>query len=201
MVGKRSQECEPAETGGRLAALAEAIARQSYPPVHKWAPEHVDSIDMRIGRDGSWYYMGSPIPRKSMVKLFSSVLLREDEAYYLVTPVEKLKIQVDDAPYLAVEMETEGSGRDRAIAFRTQTDEHVIADDAHPIWVATDPQTGEPSPYVRVRDELDALIARPVFYDLVDLAETYREGDVETLGVWSRGSFFPLGQIKAGESA
>jgi len=187
-------------TGGRLAELAATIERQSYPPVHRWEPERSASIDMRIARDGTWYYRGSPIPRKSMVKLFSSVLRRDRDAYYLVTPAEKLQIQVDDAPYVAVELESEVRGGEQAIAFRTQTDEYVIADAEHPIYVITDPETGEPAPYVRVRDGLDALILRPVFYELVDMAERYRDGTRETLGVWSRASFFPLGSLEPGES-
>jgi len=186
--------------GGRLAEIAAAIDAQRYPPVDRWSPEHTQDIDMRIGRDGTWYYMGSPINRPAMVRLFSSVLKREGDEFYLVTPVEKLRIAVDDAPYLAVEMTSEGAGRERVIAFRTQTGEHVIADDEHPIRVVTDPATGEPSPYVLVRAGLEALIARPVFYDLVEMAETVREDEQDRLQVWSAGAAFPLGELEPGES-
>jgi len=184
--------------GGRLAELAEAIAARRYPPVHRWQPGRVEKIDMRIARDGTWYYMGSPIDRPAMVRLFSSVLRKEDDGFYLVTPVEKLKIAVDDAPYLAVEMTSEGEGRDRVIAFRTQTDEHVIADAAHPIRVVTDAETDEPAPYVLVRDRLEALIARPVFYDLVEMAQTRHRDGREVLTLWSGGASFDLGEIGAG---
>lgn len=185
---------------GRLAEIAAAVEAQRYPPVDRWAPERVEDIDMRIGRNGTWYYMGSPISRPAMVRLFSSVLRREGEEFYLVTPVEKLRIKVDDAPYLAVEMTSEGEGRERVIAFRTQTGEHVIADAEHPIRVATDPATGEPSPYVLVRAGLEALIARSVFYDLVEMAETSRENGRERLQVWSEGIAFPLGELASDDT-
>ncbi|RMF11256.1 MAG: DUF1285 domain-containing protein [Alphaproteobacteria bacterium] len=176
-------------------ALAESGAKR--PPVHQWNPEFCGDIDMRIARDGTWYYMGTPIGRKRMVKLFASILRHdEDGKYYLVTPVEKIGITVDDAPFVAVEMEVSGDGRDRTIAFRTNVDDHVILDQDHPLRVETDAQTQEPSPYVRVRDRLDALIARSVFYDLVELAEE-RDG---VLGVWSRGAFFPLGSAGDGDA-
>jgi len=155
---------------------------------------------MRIGRDGTWYYMGSPINRPAMVRLFSSVLRREGEDFYLVTPVEKLRIRVDDAPYLAVEMTSEGEGRERMIAFRTQTDEHVIADGRHPIRVETNVKTQEPSPYVRVRDRLEALIARPIFYDLVEMAEVVPQNGNVVLQVWSAGTPFVLGEVAPSES-
>ena len=151
-------------------------------------------IDMRIARDGTWFYHGSPIGRKQLVKLFSTVLTRDSSGdYWLETPVEKCRIQVEDAPFLAVEMSVEGSGVNQRLQFRTNVDDNVIAGAAHPIRVAIDPVTEEPSPYVLVRGALEALIARAVFYDLVELAaEDGRDGDVR-FGVWSDGEFFPLG--------
>lgn len=185
-----------ATTPDSLAALIRQAGDQRYPPVHAWTPEHCGAIDIRIARDGTWYYQGSPIARRRMVRLFASVLKREGDDHYLVTPVEKLKITVDDAPYCAVALERHGSGRDQTLAFRTQTDELVIADEDHPIRVATDAGTGEPSPYVHVRDGLEALMARPVYYELAGIAleETTPEG--ESPGVWSRGVFFALGDGK-----
>lgn len=173
-----------------LAAAAGAAAKgKGLPPVHLWNPDFCGDIDMRIARDGTWYYMGSPIGRKAMVRLFSTILRHDaDGKFYLVTPVEKVGIEVDDAPFVAVEMEVEGQGPDQVLSFRTNVDDWVTADADHPIRVAIDPKTEEPSPYVLVRDRLEALIARAVFYDLVDLAEE-RDG---RLGVWSAGVFFPL---------
>lgn len=176
-------------------ALAESDGKR--PPVHKWNPDFCGDIDMRIARDGSWHYMGTPIGRKRMVKLFSTILRHDrDGKYYLVTPVEKIGIRVDDAPFVAVEMEVTGEGRARTIAFRTNVDDYVILDADHPLRVEIDPETEEPSPYIVVRDRLEALITRSVFYDLVELAEE-RDG---TFGVWSRNSFFPLGQAGDGRA-
>jgi len=178
-------------TPDRLAELIRQAGEQRYPPVHAWNPEHCGEIDIRIARDGSWHYQGSPIGRRRMVRLFASILKREGDDYYLVTPVEKLKIAVDDAPYVAVALERSGAGRAQTLALRTQTDELVIVDADHPIRVETDAETGEPSPYVHVRDGLEALITRPVYYELVEIAlDATPEG--ETPGVWSRGAFFDL---------
>jgi uncharacterized protein len=160
------------------------------PPVHLWNPAFCGDMDMRIARDGTWYYLGSPIGRKPMVKLFSSVLRRDDDGCtYLVTPVEKLRIKVDDAPFVAVEL----AAQDGMLAFRTNVDDVVTADAAHPIRVEIDPQTDEPTPYILVRGRLEALIARPVFYELVEMAEQ-RDG---VLGVTSAGTFFPIGPTPA----
>ncbi len=185
---------------GLKAALAggpDEIRARGLPPVHAWNPPFCGDIDMRIARDGTWYYMGSPIGRKPMVRMFSSILRHdEDGKYYLVTPVEKVGIIVDDAPLLAVEMTVEGEGAERILAFRTQVDDVVVADAAHPIRVAIDPVSGEPSPYVLVRDRLEALISRAVFYDLVALAEEREVAGVPTLGLWSAGTFFALGPVE-----
>ncbi|WP_439814918.1 DUF1285 domain-containing protein [Zavarzinia sp. CC-PAN008] len=160
------------------------------PPVHLWNPPFCGDIDMRIARNGTWFYLGSPIGRPAMVELFASVLRHDpDERYYLVTPVEKVGIQVEDAPFVATLMTASGSGPGQVLTFETNVGDFVSADAAHPIRVTIDPETQEPSPYVLVRDRLEALIARAVFYDLVELAEE-RDG---MLGVWSSGEFFTIG--------
>jgi hypothetical protein len=151
-------------------------------------------IDMNITRDGTWFFQGSPIGRKPLVKLFATVLKRDEAGdYWLETPVEKCRIQVEDAPFVAVEMVVSGEGDKQSLQFRNNVDDIVIANHDHPIRVAIDAATEEPSPYIYVRDGLDALIARAVFYDLVELAVEKRMADGETrLGVWSEGAFFPL---------
>ena len=185
----------------RLDSLAAQLKDQAYPPVHKWDPPFCGDIDMRIARDGTWYYMGSPIARPAMVKLFSRVLRRDgDGRIYLVTPAEKLGIQVDDAPFLVVEMESAGSGEDRALTFRTATDDVVVVDQDHPLWVEEDPHTGEPSPYIHVRNGLNGLINRAVFYDLAGLAIEEETGAGRKLGVWSNGSFFILAPAEEARS-
>lgn len=154
--------------------------------------EDCGDFGIRILRDGTWLYHGSPITRKPLVRLFASVLRRQDDAFWLITPVERGRIAVDDAPFVAVEMTIEGAGAAQRVGFRTNLDDHVTADAAHPIRVATDAGTGEPSPYVMVRDGLEALIARAVYYDLVERGESRRLGDEERYGIWSAGTFFPL---------
>ena len=150
------------------------------------------AFDIRIARDGTWYHEGSPIGRKPLVRLFSTVLHRaEDGSFWLQTPVEKGRIQVDDAPFTAVELQVEGAGDAQVLRFRTNVDDWVEAGPDHPIRVET-ADSGEPSPYILVRERLDALILRSVFYQLADLAVSGR--DEETLGVWSKGTFFPLGR-------
>ncbi len=154
-------------------------------------------LDMRSARDGTWFYHGSPIGRKPMVKLFASVLSRdEDGIYWLTTPVEKACVEVDDAPFLAVELEVGGTGRDQVLRFRTNIDDEVTAGPDHPIRVALDPASREPAPYVLVRGRLEALIARSVFYELVELGvEETVDGETH-YGVWSAGSFCPIGSLR-----
>jgi hypothetical protein len=156
-------------------------------------------FDIRIGADGTWYYRNSPIGRLPLVKLFASVLRREaDGSYWLVTPVERGTIVVDDVPFTAVEVDAEGAGPNRLLHFRTNLDERVVADAAHPIRVEIDAATGEPRPYIHVRDGLEARILRPVYYQLVEWGEL-RTGDggngaaEESFGIWSGGRFFILG--------
>ena len=165
------------------AALAEFIANggaDAAPGVApKWDfdPEICGDFGIRIARDGTWFYHGSPIGRIALCKLFSSVLRRDDAGnFYLVTPAEQGRIDVDDAPFTAVEIFVSGSGADQAITFRTNLDQMVTAGADHTIRVEEDPVTGEPSPYILVRDNLEALILRPQFYQLVELAEERRRG-------------------------
>jgi hypothetical protein len=153
-------------------------------------------FDMRIARDGTWFYRGSPIGRKPLVKLFSTVLRRENGEFWLVTPAERGRILVDDAPFVAVAVDAAGTGMDRRLTFRTNVDDEVIADAAHPIRVAADSPRGESVPYVTVRNGLEARILRPVYYHLVELGEFAIIDGVEQLGVWSAGIFFPLGRIE-----
>jgi uncharacterized protein len=155
--------------------------------------EDCGDFGIRILRDGTWLYHGSPITRKPLVRLFATVLRRDGDAFWLVTPVERGRIIVDDAPFTAVEMIVEGAGAAQRISFRTNLDEFVTADTAHPIRVALAAGSGEPSPYIVVRDGLEALIVRAVYYDLVERGETSRLDGEERYGVWSAGTFFPLG--------
>jgi len=159
-------------------------------------PDGCGDFGLRIARDGTWFYRNSPIGRKALAKLFSTVLRRDDAGdYWLVTPVERGRIVVDDAPFTAVSVEANGRGRDRILTFRTNLDESVAAGPDHPIRVAIDPETGEPSPYILVRDRLEALILRPVYYELVEIGgEETIEGEA-AFGVWSNGRFFPLGSL------
>lgn len=153
-------------------------------------------IDMRIARDGTWHYMGSPIGRMPLVKLFASVLQRDDSGdFWLITPAEMCRIQVDDAPFAAVEMTIDRTGGRQNLIFRTNLDEIVTAGPENPIRVEVDPDSGEPAPYIKIRDGLDALIGRAVFYDLVEIAEPRDESSPGVLGVWSGGEFFEIGSL------
>ena len=182
-----------------LAAAEEAGKKgKGLPPVHLWNPEFCGDLDMRIARDGTWFYLGTPIGRERLVRLFSTVLRHdEDGKYYLVTPVEKVGIQVEDAPFVAVAMTVEGAGRDQVLTFTTNVGDETLAGPDHPMRFEIDKETGEPAPYVHVRARLEALINRAVFYDLVELGvEEEHEGET-WFGIWSGGVFFPF--QKAGE--
>ena len=159
------------------------------PPVHLWNPPFCGDINMRIGADGLWHYMNSPIGRMPLVKLFSSILrLDDDGKYYLVTPIEKCSIVVDDAPFLAIRMHVEGEAQGQVIHFETQVDDAVAAGPEHPIRFADEAETGGLKPYVLVRSNLEALVSRALFYDLVALGVVQGEW----FGVWSGGQFFPM---------
>ena len=166
-------------------------AVKGLPPVHLWNPPFCGDIDMRIARDGTWFYMGTPIGRAPMVKLFSSILKREGDAYFLVTPVEKVGIMVDDAPLLAVDLMASGQDQDQILTFTTRTEDVVTAGADHRITVqiAAD---GEPSPYVHVRDGLQALIDRKTFYRMVELGCHAAHSGQNWFGIWSDGQFFPI---------
>ncbi len=169
--------------------LQAAQANKKLPPVNQWQPERQGRIDIRIAADGTWYHEGAPIRRQGLVKLFSTVLRKDPDGYCLVTPAEKLLIDVDDAPFVAVAMEVRGQGRGTDLLFTTNVEDHVVADAEHPLRV--EEPDGEPRPYVMVRDGLEALINRAVFYRLVELAFE-DEGD---LVVYSGGTRFALGSL------
>jgi hypothetical protein len=151
---------------------------------------------IRIDRSGTWHYRNSPIGRKELVCLFASVLeRRQDGSYWLVTPVEQGRIEVEDVPFIAVEIFLNGSGRDMVVSFRTNVDEMFCLDEDHKLRVEIDPHTGEPSPYVHVRDGLDARLARSVYYELVALGFEEKIGSKTVYGIWSKDLFFPLGNL------
>ena len=200
------------------AEIKKAAGSKGLPPVHLWNPDFCGDIDMQIKRDGSWHYMGSPIARPAMVRLFSTILRHdEDGKYYLVTPVEKVGIRVDDAPFVAVEMRVEGEGTHQTLHFRTNVDDITVANKNHPLHIIYDGggascasgggssrsvsdgspthqknKDTSPSPYILVRDRLEALISRPVYYQLAELA-VEKDGQY---GVWSAGCFFALGPVE-----
>lgn len=178
----------PDLAGLSLAEIARLASEAKLPPVESWNPSHCGDSEMRIARDGTWFHQGSPIGRPAMVKLFSTILRREpDGGYVLVTPVEKLDIVVEDAPFIAVEVKSEGAGHDRRLAFRLNTDELVVAGPEHPLRIET--REEGPHPYLLVRRGLEALIARPVYYELANLA---LDDGADPPGLWSDGQFFPL---------
>lgn len=175
-----------------LAQAALAAGKKGPPPVEKWDPPFCGDLDMRIARDGTWFYLGTPIGRPGLVKLFSSILRKDGDDYFLVTPVEKVGITVDDAPFVALDFEVEGEGRDQNITFFTHVEDAVTAGPDHPIRVARDPETGEPSPYVNVRANLEALIDRKSFYRLIELGCHEQHEGQSWFGLWSGGQFFPV---------
>ena len=175
-------------TADALVASAKAAGKGGLPPVHLWNPPFCGDLDMRIARDGTWFYLGTPIGRFELVKLFSSILKKEDGKYFLVTPVEKVGITVDDAPFVAVGFDATGAGAAQVLTFQTHVGDHVSAGPDHPIRVERDASTGEPAPYVHVRADLEALIDRKSFYRLVERGETV-DG---WFGLWSGGQFFRM---------
>ena len=157
-------------------------------------------FDIRINRDGLWFYHGTPIGRRELVKLFASVLRRDSEGRYLLeTPAEKGVIEVEDVPFLAVELTVEGTGRAQKLIFRTNIDENVVVDAGHPLRIVVDPTTGEPRPYMTVRRGLDARLTRSVYYELVELGGEETINGETQFGVWSAGLFFVLGELDGGE--
>jgi uncharacterized protein len=189
---KASDELIVRPSAEGLAASAQAASRKGPPPVHLWNPPFCGDIDMRIRRDGVWFYQGTPIGRPGLVKLFSSILKREGERYFLVTPVEKVGIVVDDAPMVAVDFTVSGEGQAQTLTFTTLTEDVATAGPDHPLRITRDPVTGEPSPYILIRANLEALIDRKSFYRLIDLGtQSLHEGQM-WFGLWSGGTFFPV---------
>jgi uncharacterized protein len=172
-----------------LQGLSDVVKTKGLPPVHLWNPPFCGDIDMRIAADGLWYYMNSPIGRLPLVKLFSSILRFDDDGqYYLVTPVEKCGIIVDDAPFTAIRMIVEGEGRTQIIHFETNVEDTFALGPEHPLRVAIETGTNGLKPYVVVRNNLEALVSRALYYDLVAMGTI--EGD--WFGVWSSGIFYPM---------
>ncbi len=176
-----------------LASLQrDAAAGRGLPPVERWNPEHCGDIDIRIARDGTWFHLGTPIGRKELVRLFSTILRKDPDGFCLVTPAEKLHIAVEDAPFVAVLLNVEGQGKAQRLNFITNVGDQTTAGPDNLLHVDTKLPSEEPAPYIHVRRGLEARISRTVFYQLADLAVP---GDREgMLGVWSEGVFFPLGK-------
>ncbi|MGJ8603141.1 MAG: DUF1285 domain-containing protein [Marivita sp.] len=175
-----------------IAASVRATKSKGSPPVHLWNPPFCGDLDMRIARDGTWFYLGTPIGRAPLVKLFSSILRKDGEKYFLVTPVEKVGITVDDAPFVATDFDVTGAGTAQVLTFTTHVGDTAVAGPEHPIRVDRDPETGEPSPYVLVRANLEALIDRKSFYRLVDCGAHHDVDGQSWFGVWSSGQFFSI---------
>lgn len=184
------------QSDGVLPVSAESLASSAraagsgrgLPPVEKWNPPFCGDLDMRIARDGTWFYLGTPIGRHELVKLFSTIIRRDGDDYFLVTPVEKVGITVEDAPFVAVDFDQ----TDEGLRFVTNVGDTAIAGVDHPIRVLRDQETGEPSPYILIRRNLEALIDRKSFYRLVDLGEVALHDGVEWFGLRSSGVFFPI---------
>ena len=178
-----------APSADSIAASAQAARKgRGLPPVHLWNPPFCGDLDMRIARDGTWFYLGTPIGRPALVRLFSTILRKDGDSYFLVTPVEKVGITVDDAPFVAVDVNRCGDD----LVFETNVGDVVTAGADHPIRVERDAETGEPSPYVLVRANLEALIDRKSFYRLVELGETALHEGEDWFGLRSGGRFFPI---------
>ena len=171
-----------------LAESASAASAGGLPPVHLWDPPSCGEIDMEIRRDGTWFYEGTPIGRPALVRLFSTILKREEDRHYLVTPVEKVGIRVEDAPFVAVDVEREGGD----LVFKTNVGDSIAAGRDNPIRVERDPATGEPAPYIHVRRGLEALIDRKSFYRLVEMGQHADHEGERWFGVSSGGMFFPI---------
>ncbi len=177
-----------------LEQILERINNKNLPPVHLWNPPLSGEMDMRIAADGSWFYQGSKIERQPMVKLFSTILKRESDDYFLITPVEKYKIQVDDAPFVAVEVDKVLSDT-QTLLFRTNVDDEILAGVDHQIHVNTDLVTSQPRPYLHIREGLYALIHRNVFYQLVEWAQEQKKDGTTALIIQSQGQQFELGRL------
>jgi hypothetical protein len=187
------------QTPGALEGVI-AVAKQApgrgLPPVHLWNPAHCGEIDIVIKKNGLWFHEGTPIGREAMVRLFSTVLRKDPEGYVLVTPVEKLAIKVEDAPFVAIRVDRKGA----ALRFVTNVGDVVEAGPENPIRVEIDAETGEPRPYVHVRRGLEALIARPVFYELAEMSTPRETPSGTVMAVSSNGAWFVVGPVPTGAS-
>jgi hypothetical protein len=187
---------DSAETPGRgldaIVGMATEAARKGPPPVHLWNPPFCGDLDMRIAADGTWFYMKTPIGRPALVRLFASVLKREGDRYFLVTPVEKCGIQVDETPFLAVEMQPKVSESRQNLHFRTNVDDWVACGPGHALRFEPEPRTGGLKPYLHVRRGLWAKVTRALFYDLVELGEERDVDGTRMFGVASQGEFFAM---------
>ena len=175
-----------------LIAAAKSAGKKGPPPVHLWNPPFCGDLDMEIRRDGTWFYLGTPIGRPALVKLFSTIIRKDGEDYFLVTPVEKVGIRVIDAPFVAVDADSTGTGDTQVLTFTTNVGDEVTAGPDHPIRVVRDPETGEPSPYIHIRANLEALIDRKTFYRLIDLGCHHPCEGNSWFGLWSGGQFFAI---------
>ena len=183
---------EPQRGLDAIAGAAKGAGDKGPPPVHLWNPPFCGDLDMRIASDGTWFYLKTPIGRPALVKLFASVLKREGERYFLVTPVEKCGIVVDDAPFLAVELEVEQGGDGQVLNFRTNVDDWVICGGDHALRFEPEAETGGLKPYLHVRRDLWAKVTRALFYDLVELGEERDVGGERMFGIVSAGKFFAM---------
>jgi uncharacterized protein len=182
-----------------LEALATAAAREKggLPPVEQWNPPFCGDIDMKIAADGTWFYQKTPIGRPALVRLFSTILKREGDKYFLVTPVEKVGLMVVDAPFLAVELRHARDDRGQVLAFRTNVDDWITAGPGHGLRFTPEPKTGGLKPYLHVRRDLWAKVTRALFYDLVELGEERDIAGTRMFGVASSGEFFPMAEASA----
>ena len=188
-VAAAANAAQPVNAGGKTRGL---------PPVHLWDPAHCGEIDIRIRKDGLWFHEGSPIGREALVRLFSTVLRKDPDGFHLVTPVEKMKITVEDAPFLAVRVDrANNEAGSESLRFLTNVGDEVEAGPEHRLRVETDPETGEPAPYLHVRRGLEARLRRPVFYELVEMAEERETPTGPELFVQSGGVWFSLGSPTA----
>ena len=185
-----------------IATAAKAATKgRGLPPVHLWNPPFCGDLDIRIARDGTWFYLGTPIGRFNLVKLFSSILRKDGGKYFLVTPVEKVGIVVDDAPFIAIDFTVTGSDKDQLLCFETNVGDYVKASAEKPIRFKFDERTKEPSPYILIRSGLEALIDRKSFYRLVNLGTQEKVNGKNWFGVFSSGTFFPIIPSKELEDA
>ncbi len=189
---RRANEGQTGALDGIASHARKESGKNGPPPVHLWNPPFCGDIDMRIATDGTWYYLKTPIGRPALVKLFASVLKREGDEYFLVTPVEKCGITVDDAPFLAVEMTVEEGDKGRVLNFRTNVDDWVACGPEHRLRFEPEPNTGGLKPYLHVRRDLWAKVTRALFYDLVELGEERELEGENMFGIVSGGEFFAM---------